>query len=92
VTDKPSQFLRGFRPYKDVFVVNLLQVISSLLMSMMTVERAGATLFIWFLPIRQEISDVRSSKTTLLSGRDTPTVSNAGKAEVKPVAKGREKG
>jgi len=39
------------------------------------------------LPIREETSNVRSGKTTPLSGRDTPTISDAAKAEDKPVPK-----
>jgi hypothetical protein len=41
-----------------------------------------------FLPITQETSNVTTGRTTPLSGRDTPTISNWQQAEVKPVAKG----
>jgi hypothetical protein len=44
-----------------------------------------------FLSIRQEFTDVRSVKTTPLSGRNTATISYAVKAEVKPVTKVKRK-
>jgi hypothetical protein len=44
-----------------------------------------------FLSIRQEFTNVRSIKTTPLSGRNTATISNAVKAEVKPVTKVKRK-
>jgi hypothetical protein len=54
-------------------------------------EQNQPSLFL-FLPITHETSDVRSGTTTPLAGCDTPRISDAAKAEVKPIAKGQEKG
>jgi hypothetical protein len=45
-----------------------------------------------FLPIAEVTSNVTSGKSTPLSGRDTPTISDWQQAELKPVVKGRERG
>jgi hypothetical protein len=56
-----------------------------------TVEDQNQPSSFLFLPITQETSSVASRKSTPLSGRDTPTISDWQQAEVKPFAKGREK-
>jgi hypothetical protein len=45
-----------------------------------------------FIPIREDGTEVRSGATAPLSGHDTPTLSNVGVPELKPVTKGIEKG
>jgi hypothetical protein len=66
--------------------------LASILVNNLPVEEQKQPASFVFLPITQVTSKVNSGKTTPLSGRDTPTISDWQQAEVKPVAKGREKG
>jgi hypothetical protein len=65
---------------------------ASILVNNLPVEEQKQPASFVFLPITEVTSKVNSGKTTPLSGRDTPTISDWQQAEVKPVAKGREKG
>jgi hypothetical protein len=65
---------------------------ASILVNNLPVEEQKQPASYVFLPITEGFVTVSSGKTTPVSGRDTPTISDWQQAEVKPVAKGREKG
>jgi hypothetical protein len=65
---------------------------ASILVNNLPVEEQKQPASYVFLPIAEVTSNVTSGKSTPLSGRDTPTISDWQQAELKPVVKGRERG